>query len=432
MKELLKKFDALKAQLKEYRAKLEADQELSVEEQEDFDAKLKAFQSIKMQIATAQSFDSLDIEEEEELGPVASVSGYSERKTERLPNSIPAPSQVQEPATIEEFLHLAFYEKKKANQVLEYRNYSSEQRFDTGSKGGFVIPTRLIAGIREYSRSALNVRSEAMIIPAGTPPDSEVQLIALDQEAVDGVNRIEGGVEINWINEGDTKPNTDTNYRMISLRPEEVAGIIPLTDKLVRNAAAMVAYVSKRLGIAVAHAEEAKFFTGTGIGTPTGFINSNASLAINRAVANTISFADIKAMEPFIYDPMGTAKFYGNRAVKEQLLSIVGDGGGATNMVKLDQSTGQITIYGRPFRLTPYTSAFGSLGDFCLVNFSEYAVKDGSGPIVETGYRSNDWAQNKTSVKITSNVDGKPMNVAPFAEEDNTLISPFVLLDVPA
>lgn len=431
MNKLLKKRDQLKVELKAFRARLEAGEEFSAEEQTSFDAKLAEYQAVRGQIAAAQAFDSLE-EAEQELAPVASAESYTEQKASPLPNAVPADRGVQEPSTVEEFLHLAFYEKEKANKVLEYRNYGAEQRFDTGSKGGFVIPTRLLAGIREYARTALNVRQDAMVMPAGSPPDSEVQLIALDQEAVDGTNRIEGGVQVNWINEGDTKPNTDSNYRMISLRPEEVAAIIPLTDKLIRNASAMVSYVSRRLSIAVAHSEEQKFFKGLGVGTPTGFIGSSAALSINRAGANAISFADIKAMEPYVYDPMGTAKWYGNRAVKEQLLSITGDGGGATNIIAVDRSTGEITIYGRPFRLTPYTSALGSLGDFCLVNFSEYAIKDGSGPIVETGYRSNDWAQNKTSVKITSNVDGKPLNTAPFAEEDDTLISPFVLLDVPA
>lgn len=428
MKELLKRRDQLKALLQSYRSKIEAGEILSAEEQSDFDAKLSDYRAVREQIVSAQAFDSLG-DDSDDLGPVASAEIYASNKADRLPNHIPAPSQPQEPSTMEEFLHMAFYDKKKAIAQLEYR---AEQRMDTGSKGGFVIPTRLLSGIREYARTSMHVRSQALVIPAGTPPDGEVSIPALDQEAVDGVNRIEGGVEVTWIDEGAAKNETDANFRTVNLRPYEVAAIIPLTDKLIRNAGAMVAYVSSRLNVAVSRAEEKKFFTGSGVGTPTGFIESAAALTVARTTGGTISFADIKAMEPYVYDPAGTAKWYGNRAVKAALLSLVGDGGGATNIIRVDASTGEISIYGRPFMLTPFTKAIGTKGDFCLVNFSEYLIKDGSGPIVETGYRSNDWAQNKTSVKITMNVDAKPFNLAPFAEEDDVLISPFVVLDVPA
>ena len=438
MKKLLQKRDQLRAALKAFKDKLQAGESLSAEEQAELDAKAEELQQVLAKIETqkaslAKLEELTQVVEEEDFTPVASTEAIQIAAANKLPNSVPADRGIQEPSTIEEFLYTAFYDKRNAEKKgLQYVDYSAEQRFDTGSKGGFMIPTRLLAGVREYARTALHVRGEAIVLPAGSPPDGEVTIPFLDQEAVDGVNRIEAGIEITWINEGGSKTVTDTNYRTLSLRPEEVAAIIPLTDKLIRNAASMVAYVSRRLGIAVAHAEEKKFYTGSGVGTPLGFINSGAELTVARATGGAISFADIKAMEPYVYDPMGTAKWYGNRAVKAQLLSLVGDGGGATNIIKVDQSTGQISIYGRPFRLTPYTAALGTKGDFCLCNFEEYVIKDGSGPIVETGYRSNDWQQNKTSVKITSNVDGKATNKAPFAEEDDLLISPFVVLDVPS
>ncbi|QKS59393.1 phage major capsid protein [Paenibacillus barcinonensis] len=59
---------------------------------------------------------------------------------------------------------------------------------------------------------------------------------ALDQGA--GSNMY-GGVEVNWIGEGDEKPETSAKFRDLTLTPHEVAAHIVVTDKLLRNAPAV-------------------------------------------------------------------------------------------------------------------------------------------------------------------------------------------------
>jgi HK97 family phage major capsid protein len=71
----------------------------------------------------------------------------------------------------------------------------------------------------------------------------------------------------------------------------------------------------------------------------------------------------------------------------------------------------------------------GSKGDLCLVNFSYYLIKDGSGPFIRVSDQVQ-FLQDKSVFQILWNVDGKPWLEAPIAIEGSTTntVSPFVVL----
>lgn len=340
---------------------------------------------------------------------------------------------VAEPAKKEfselrEFMEAAMFNHN--DQRLDY--VQAEQSMGTGSKGGFAVPSQFVAGIRSKAGSASIIRSRAEVLPAGTPPDSDITLNALDQQPRDGVNQVYGGVIVSHIEEGGLKGETDFNLRQVTLKPKEIAAYIPMTDKLLRNWAAASSFAANQLTAAVTNAEEFDFFQGNTAGRALGVIPSSASYLVNRNTASDVKFTDIKKMLARFDGDESRAVWVASRAVKEKLLSLVGDGGGATNIISVDRSTGGITIYGIPLLFSSRVPGLGVKGDFGLYNFGSYLIKDGSGPIVEVGFAAGQWERNKRSVKVTWNVDGTPWNTAPYMNEDDYEVSPFVVLDVPS
>ena len=146
-----------------------------------------------------------------------------------------------------------------------------------------MVPTQFRPDLMQVTPQEAIVRPRATIIPPGIPPDAEVTVPVLDQTA--GEN-IYGGVQIAWIGEGDTKPQTDFQLKQRDLVPHEVAGHIVVTDKLLRNWPAAEVTIGKLLRQAVIGAEDQAFLTGNGVAKPHGVIHSGAVINVARATAN--------------------------------------------------------------------------------------------------------------------------------------------------
>jgi HK97 family phage major capsid protein len=313
----------------------------------------------------------------------------------------------------------------------------AEQRMDTGSAGGFAVPTQFRATLMEVSPQEARIRPRAMVIPAGTPPDSAITMPALNQDGTNPAN-VYGGVEVNWIGEGVAKPETDATLREIKLEPQEVAGHVVLTDKLLRNWAAASAVIERLLRGAVISAEDFAFLSGNGVGKPLGLINSGAAYAVNRATSNQITRADINSMTARILMRGGSPVWLASQSVLPQLQNLrndigsppTGDGALVWNPDLRDNAGNQL-LGGYPILWNERSPQLGTKGDLVLTDLSHYLIKDGSGPFVAASPHVK-FTENKTVVKIFWNVDGQPWLTAPFKQEGGYEVSPFVVLDAPA
>ena len=296
----------------------------------------------------------------------------------------------------------------------------------TDATGGFAVPSRLLEGLRQVETQQGVIRPGAEVIPAGSPPDGEVRLNALDQTSSENMY---GGVEVSWISEGETKPQTDMKIRQVTLQPHEVAAHVVVTDKLLRNWQASGPLVERQLRGAMDAAEDVEFFRGANAATrPTGIIGHASSIEINRDTANEISYADVVNM-------LARAKFGGtlvwvtNQAALPQLMQMRDPAG---NLIwqpnARDGSQG--TLLGRTVLLSERSPALGAKGDLALIDRAYYLIKDGSGPFVAASPHVH-FVNNKTVIKAFWNVDGKPWLTAPIPTEGDTSVSPFVVLDVP-
>jgi len=305
-----------------------------------------------------------------------------------------------------------------------------EQSMGVGVEGGFAVPTQFLPQLRMVDPQASIFRPRCTVIPPGTPPDAQVTMPALNQTTA---QNIYGGMAVDWIAEGATKPETDLKLVEICLTPHEVAGYTVLTDKLLRNWGAAESVITNMLQACVRGAEDTAFLNGSGVGRPLGIINSPAAINVARNAANAIDYAnDVTGM-------YARAKFGGSlvwiasQTILPQLTNMVDNATNAglvwmPNAQAIGSTPG--TLMGIPLVFNDRSPALGSTGDLILADLSYYLIKDGSGPFVAASPHVY-FTSNKTVVKIFWNVDGQPWLTGPIPLEGSAAntVSPFIVLN---
>lgn len=300
---------------------------------------------------------------------------------------------------------------------------SREQTMADGTAGGFLVPAQFSQELLRLDAPMAIFRPRSRVIPAGTPPDAPLTMPALNQGS--GQNNY-GGVEVKWIGEGDTKPETEAKFREITLTPHEVAAHLIVTDKLLRNWTAGSSLLTGLLQGAMTAAEETAFLSGNGVGKPLGITNSTASIVYTRATAATVVIADVIGM-------YSRAKFGGSlvwaasQTILPQLMTLT-DG---VNYIWTPSAVPGIppTLYGIPLVFNDRMPGLGTTGDLILMDLNYYLIKDGSGPMVAASEHVY-FTKNKTVIKTFWNVDGQPWLNEPIILEGSTsdTVSPFVIL----
>lgn len=333
------------------------------------------------------------------------------------------PGESKEISGLGEFLYLCRFEPFN-NNLVELR---AEQSMGEGTAGGFAVPAQFLPRLFQVTPQDAIIRPRATVIPAGTPPDSEVTMPILNQGS--GANMY-GGVEVTWIKEGATKPATDFKLKELTLTPHEVAAHITVTDKLIRNWTACEAVCDQLLRKAVMAAEDNVFLSGDGVAKPHGFIHSGATISVPRAVASQIAFTDVRDMYVRLLRRGGSPLWIYSQTALPQLISMVDPGSAGTMIWQPSAREGEPDrLMGIPAVISERSPALGSLGDIALVDLSYYLIKDGSGPFVDASPHVY-FTTNKTVIKIFWNVDGDSWldGAIPLEGSTANTISPFVLL----
>lgn len=411
------------------------DRDLTEEEAADYEAKKAEVEKLDTRIQRAEELETMEAALDE---PEPTVAERIRPGTQR-PGGDPARKEFE---GLGEFVAtVAINPNDQRLSTLYHENDTGERAADqemgVGVRGGFAVPTQFRATLMEVSPQEARIRPRAMTIPAGDPPDSAVTMPALDQTGSTPGN-VYGGVEVDWIAEGATKPDTDATLREIKLEPHEVAGKITVTDKLLRNWPAASAVLERLLRGAVISAEDFAFLTGSGIAKPLGLVDAGAAHVVNRQTASEIHRDDINEMTARILMRGGRPVWLASQSVLPQLQNLrneigspaEGDGALVWDPDKRDLDNNQ-TLGGYPILWNERSPTLGTKGDLVLADLSYYLIKDGSGPFVAASEHVK-FDENKTRIKIFWNVDGQPWLTEPFTQEGGYQVSPFVVLDVPS
>lgn len=322
-----------------------------------------------------------------------------------------------------EFLHVVRFRPNDERLVTPE---SRAMNMSEGAAGGFLVPTQIRTDLLEITdpQQAI-IRPRAQVIPAGDSPDAAVTIPVLDQ-----ADDVYAGVQVEWIEEGEDKPESPTpRIDTINLQPYEVAGTIVATDKLLRNAAAAGPLLRRLLRNAILGSEDTAFLNGDGVKKPLGILKSTAVLKVNRAIANKISFIDIISLYAKV-KMGGNLVWITSQSALPQLMQLKDDAGHLIWQPGATQGSPG-TLLGIPIQMNERSPMLGAYGDLMLVNLDYYLVKDGFGISVSASEHVL-FRQNKTVIKAFWNVDGQPWVKKPFTQENGYQVSPFVVLDAPA
>ncbi|MCL5072629.1 MAG: phage major capsid protein [Actinobacteria bacterium] len=305
----------------------------------------------------------------------------------------------------------------------------------TPSAGGYLVPTLYITDIKIVNPQTTIVRPRATVIPAGDMPDQSISMVTLDQTATDG-SGLFGGVQFEWIGEGEEKPEQNTALKEVGLSPYEIAGHIVVSDKLLRNAPAIEALVSKLFRNSINQVEDYNFLRGSGTAKPTGIIGHGATIDVNRSTAGKIKYADIvNIFSKILWG--GSFIWVGSPTILPELMTMkdfeAADSDAPNLVWQPDARNGNPgTLLGLPVFMNANQPVLGSRGDLILADFSYYLIKDGYGIAIDASPHVY-FKTNKTVIKAFWNVDGKPWLTAPITLPDGVCqVSPFVELDVPS
>lgn len=293
----------------------------------------------------------------------------------------------------------------------------ANQSMGVGEQGGFLVPDEFSTDLLTVSPDEAIIRPRARVLPG--QGDAQLSIPAIQYSG----NSMYGGVEVNWIGEGDLKPQTDMQFKQVTLEPNEVAAHIRVTDKLLRNAPAMEQIINTQLREALIAAEEDTFLNGVAANQPSGIIPAAATIDVNRAVADQVAYDDLVDMFSVFRGRRGVWVI--NRGVLPQLMSMTDAG---NNLVwqpnARDGNPG--TIFGYPVLFSDHSPDLGDTGDLLLIDPSYYLIRDGIGvSIAASGHVG--FTNNLTYIKAFKTVDGAPWLTGPLPTNPDS--SPFIALE---
>lgn len=310
-------------------------------------------------------------------------------------------------------------------KVIEDPGSLKSMGIDVGESGGFLIPDQYASRIMMVSPQDAVIRPRALVLPPGTPPDAKFDLPALRQ----GPNGMLGGVTFIPANEGTAGAVDDPKLDLCILEPQRMVGTITIGNSLLRNELAVSAFIENLFRTAKAATEDMWFLTGVGGAYPLGILNGGSTVRVPRATAGTIHFADIANMMARQIGPKPI--WVCSQSALPQIMTIADAN---NNAMWIPAAYGGIqgplptTLAGYPIFFNYRLPALGNVGDLMLIDPSCYAVKDGSGPYIQSSPHVL-FTLSQTIVKMEWFGDGAPWLKQPCVAEDGvTPVSAFVAL----
>ena len=241
------------------------------------------------------------------------------------------------------------------------------------------------------------------------------------------------GVQAYWQGEGAAITPSRPSVQLRNLRLHKLSALVPASDELMEDAAALDAFIADEAARAIRYKAEDAILNGDGVGKPLGLLNAGALVTVDEEgsqSADTVVAENIAKM----YARMPASSLAGavwliNQDVLPQVLTMtLGD-----QPIYLPPNGVAPapfgTLLGRPIVLTPHCQTVGDVGDVLFVDLRQYLtlIKRGG---LQTASSIHLWFdQDLTAFRFTFRIAGQPWMNAPITPDHggNTL-SPFVAL----
>jgi HK97 family phage major capsid protein len=252
-----------------------------------------------------------------------------------------------------------------------------------------------------------------------------------------------GGIQAYWDAEAATMTQSKPQLKGLDLKLHRLTALVPVTEELLEDAAAMAGYVVRKAGEKLAFKVTDAIINGTGAGQPLGIMNAPCKVAVAAEGSQTAATVHGRNIVKMIARmPAGSynrSVWLMNQDVLPQILTLGVEvtkadgtvaGGGALYLPPNGLATTPAygLLMGRPIVITEACATLGTTGDLILADLSMYltAVKGA----VRSDVSMHLWFdQNTTAFRFVVRMNGQPWLSAPIARKSgsNTL-SHFIAL----
>jgi len=313
--------------------------------------------------------------------------------------------------------------------------YGSE---GVGADGGFAVPPEWRAQIMEM------VSGEDSILSLTDQQQCSGNSITFPVDETTAWQTT-GGVQAYWDSEAATMAQSKPLLKDLTAKLSRITALVPMTDELLEDAAAMGGYVGKKAGEKIDFKVTDAILNGTGVGQPLGIMNAPCRVSVAKEasqVAATFHANNVaKMMARLPSKSFGRSVWFINQDVLPQVFQLgfpvttaagTAAGAGALYLPPngLANSPAFGTLLGRPIVVTEACATLGTVGDVVLADMSKYLTV-----VKATGVKSDVsmhlwFDQNLTAFRFVLRINGQPWLSAPIARKSGTnTLSHFVTLD---
>jgi len=314
--------------------------------------------------------------------------------------------------------------------------YGSE---GVGADGGFAVPPEWRSTIMQavQGEEALMSRTDIQTVSGNSitfPSDESTAW------------QTAGGVLAYWDAEASTMTQSKPALKEVTVKLHRVTALVPVTDELLEDTAALGSYVSRKAGEKIAYKVNDAIISGTGAGQPLGILNAPGTVSVAKETVpaqTAATFFGVNAAKMMARMPassFGRSVWLVNQDVIPFILqlSFVGKladstvaGAGALYLPPngMANSTPYGSLFGRPIVVTEACKTIGTVGDVILADLTQYlsVVKSGG---VRSDTSIHLWFdQNTTAFRFVLRMNGQPwMSSSITRASGSNALSHFVTL----
>ena len=225
-----------------------------------------------------------------------------------------------------------------------------------------------------------------------------------------------GGVRGYWLSEADQVTSSKPTLRQMKLEPEELAVLIYMTNKLMRNnLMALDQYMTKAASEEITFMVGNALINGTGVGQPLGILNAGGTVSVDKETgqaAATITSENIDKMWARLLTRAKPGSVWFINQDCEPALAALNRSVGTAGQLVYSPPGGisQLpygTLKGRPVREIEFASTLGTVGDIILADMGYYATGTRGGVSADSSIHLRfDYAE--TAFRFMFEVDGQP------------------------
>jgi len=285
---------------------------------------------------------------------------------------------------------------------------------NTDTAGGYLVPEEFEATVVQYDTAPTIVWPRATIWPMGTDKLGMPKLAQRsDKDAADFDHF--AGVVFTWTEEGHTKTETEPSFEFLELIAHELSGYTAVTNILLEDSTLNIMnFLTGLFRRAWLWFTDRAFLRGQGARQPLGVISDPAVLVVNRAVAGTVTYADVLAMDtklPAVFDQgavwmcnkdvLNALRGQVDAAGQPVLQQFYHTGPGGIGMGQIDMMLGYPIV-----KADQKTMPLGTRGDIILGNWSWYYIgqRKGFSMDISTHFL---FRANQTAIRVTGRLDGQ-------------------------